>query len=237
MDEKSKVLKYLKENETDNINMINFIENYPINRIQRVGDSVVVKGTSDRDWIYISSKSHQELEVINAGLGKDDNCFAVIENWMIPILTRNKNIKWILSTMRLILPDNINTGGTAINTCNLAVEDSTTIYESSDYKEYLSIDYIKERIAKGISSCIRIGNEPVAWSITQDDGAIGFLHVLPEYRRMGFGRNITLDMIHKVRSAGKIPFVHIEEDNEKSMGLALSLGFQKDRTVNWLEII
>jgi len=35
---------------------------------------------------------------------------------------------------------------------------------------------------------------------------------------------------------GKLPFVHIEEKNEKSMKSAVSLGFKKDRVVNWFEI-
>jgi 6-phospho-beta-glucosidase len=50
------------------------------------------------------------------------------------------------------------------------------------------------------------------------------------------GRDITADITRRVRAEGKIPFVHIEEDNEKSMNLAAGLGFKKDRVVSWLEI-
>ena len=76
----------------------------------------------------------------------------------------------------------------------------------------------------------------IAWGITQDDGAIGFLNVLPEYRRMGYARDVMLDLINKVRYEKKIPFVHIEEENEKCMRLAVSLGFKKNKIVNWIEI-
>ncbi|WP_411682016.1 GNAT family N-acetyltransferase [Clostridium thailandense] len=72
--------------------------------------------------------------------------------------------------------------------------------------------------------------------MTQDDGAIGFLNVLSEYRLKGYGKSITIDLIKKVRKQGKLPFVHIEEKNEKSMKLALSLGFKKDRAISWFEI-
>ena len=72
--------------------------------------------------------------------------------------------------------------------------------------------------------------------ITQDDGAIGFLHVLPEYRLRGYARDIIIDLSKKVRKQGKLPFAHIEEKNEKSMKLVVSLGFKKDRVVNWIEI-
>lgn len=117
----------------------------------------------------------------------------------------------------------------------LSLKDSEYIYENSDYKDYISVEYIEERIANGLSSCIRIKDKLVAWAITQDDGAIGFLHVLPEYRQKGFGRDVFVDLIVKVMSTGKIPFVQIEEKNEKSMRLALSIGFQKYKIVNWLE--
>lgn len=45
-----------------------------------------------------------------------------------------------------------------------------------------------------------------------------------------------INLINKVREENKIPFVLIEEKNEKSMGLALSLGFKKDKVVSWFEI-
>lgn len=236
MEQKYEILKYLSENEMENINMINFIKSYPIHTIDKVGSSVIIRGTSDRDWIYISCKSLKELEMIKQMLNKNDRCFAIIEDWMVPILTAGRNLKWKLSAMRLILPSGVFVPAPAHELSTLSSNDAEFIYKSSNYIDFLSIEYTKERIINGISSCIRIENKLAAWAITQDDGAIGFLHVLPEYRRKGFGRGITLDMVCKVRNAGMLPFVHIEEDNYKSMRLALSLGFKKDRVVNWFEI-
>ncbi len=43
-----------------------------------------------------------------------------------------------------------------------------------------------------------------------------------------------MDLIQKVRAKWKVPFVQIEEKNQKSMSLAMSLGFQKDKIINWL---
>lgn len=236
MNQKNDILEYLKKNETDNINIINFIESYPIHYIEKIGKSVLVKGVSDRNWIYISSKSDEELKIIKSKLDNNDKSFAIIEDWMIPILTKGNKIKWKLSTMRLVLPSQVTLSEPIHIISELTAEDSYFIYENSDYKEYISIEYIIQRITNGISSCIRSMNKPIAWGITQDDGAIGFLHVLPEYRRRGYGQDITVDLIQKVRAKRKVPFVHIEEKNQKSMRLAISLGFRKDKIVNWLEI-
>lgn len=52
---------------------------YPIHYIGKVGNSVIVKGKSDRNWVYISSKSEEELKIIKSGLNNEDRNFAIIE--------------------------------------------------------------------------------------------------------------------------------------------------------------
>jgi GNAT superfamily N-acetyltransferase len=230
------IISYLKIDEVRNVNILYFMNDYPICYIEKIENSVIVKGTSDRDWIYISSESEEELKTIKGKLKINDNCFAVIEDWMIPILTKGSRTKWKLSTLKLFLPTNVVLPDNKYIVSDLRIEDAKFIYENSDYKEYISIEYIRDRIQKGLSSCIYDSKKLVAWAITQDDGAIGFLHVLSEYRLRGYGRDIIIDITKKVRKQGRVPFAHIEEKNEKSMKLALSLGFKKDRIVNWLEI-
>ncbi|WP_026881521.1 GNAT family N-acetyltransferase [Clostridium akagii] len=236
MIKKNEIIEYLKKDEINNINMTNFMENYPIYYTEKIGDSVIAKGTSDRNWIYISSKSEEELTMIMGGLDNSDKNFAVMEDWMIPILKKGNKIKWKLSTMRLILPHGTSIPEPKQGVSKLTVSDAEFIYENSDYKDFISTKYIIERIADGESSCIRYGDIPIAWGITQDDGAIGFLHVLPEYRNMGYAKDVMIDLIKKIRDKKKIPFGHIEEKNEKSMRLALSLGFEKDKVVSWAGI-
>ncbi len=237
MIEKNKIIEYLKKDEINNINIINFMENYPIYYTEKVGDSVIIKGTSDRNWIYISCKSKEELTIIRSKLDYNDKqSFAIIEEWMSPILIKDSKIKWKLSTMRLILSNSTSIHKPKHSASKLTINDAEFIYENSDYKDFISIEYISERITNGVSSCIRYGDKPIAWAITQDDGAIGFLHVLPEYRNRGHAKDVIIDLIKKVRDENKIPFAHIEEKNERSMRLALGLGFKKDKVVNWFEI-
>jgi len=236
LNSKDETIRFLKNNEISNINIINFIENYPVHHLEIIGDSILAKGTSDKDWVYISSNSEEELNTIKNVLQNNDKNFAAIEEWMIPILTKDKKMKWKLSAVKLILLGERTLFESKNIFSELTPSDSEFIYQSSDYKDVISIDYIIDRITNGESTCIRHMDKPIAWAITQDDGAIGFLHVLPEYRKMGYGREVTMDLIKKVRKKNKIPFVHIEEENEKSMSLAMSLGFKKDKVVSWFEI-
>ncbi|WP_242865273.1 GNAT family N-acetyltransferase [Clostridium sp. ATCC 25772] len=229
------VLKFSYKDKIRNINIINFIENYPISYIEQIGELIIVKGKSDKKWIYISSKSIDELKIIKSKINYDDKNFAAVEEWMMPILIKGYEIKWRLSTMKLILKNEVNINEAENIMDKLNINDAKFIYENSDYKDVISIDYIINRITKGVNSCIRHIDKPVGWAITQDDGAIGFLHVLSQYRNNGYAHDITIDLINKVRNKNKIPFVHIEEDNLESMKLATSLGFEKYKIVNWFE--
>lgn len=228
------ILSALSKDYYSNINVINFIENYTPTFIKQNGDAAIIKGKSDRDWVYIVAKSRKSVNGITDYISKEDKFFATIEDWMMPLLTDGKTIKWKLSCIRLIMKSNRFTNNPLLD--SLVGEDAVFIFDNSDYKEYLSVGYIMDRIRNGVSSVIRIGGKPAAWGMTHDDGAIGFLHVLPEYRGKSLGKNVAIDMIQKVIKTKKLPFVHIEEDNQKSMNLALNLGFEKDRNVNWFEL-
>lgn len=110
------------------------------------------------------------------------------------------------------------------------------IYNNSHYKEYISIDYIEERIRNGIGAGIRKDGRLVAWALTHDDGAIGFLHVLEEYRRRGYAALILQVMAARLLAAGEMPFLHVEESNTASMDLAVKAGFRRDRRIHWIKL-
>lgn len=103
-------------------------------------------------------------------------------------------------------------------------------------KEITSREYIQDRIQHGFSAGIYESGKLVAWILTQDDSAIGFLNVLEAYRRKGYAYELTVYLTDQLRKQGKIPFVHIEETNHKSIHLARKLGLKKDRRIHGFEI-
>jgi 8-oxo-dGTP diphosphatase len=217
---------------------------YPVLRISIAGESVMIKGRSDRDWIYISCANDEEFLALAAELTSDDTCFAIIEDWMLPRLTEGRHELWRLSCLKLYLPDNVNDNDSVNNSADgatgtltvLTPDDAAYIYANYDYAAYTTEAFIAECINKGPSFGIREDGKLVAWIMTQDDGAMGFLTVLPSYRRRGYGDLITSALIRQLRASGKIPFVHIEEQNHKSMNLARKAGFIPDRRVHWFEL-
>lgn len=233
--DKNKILTVLNEDRVRNINLINFIKQYPIKSIHNVGNSYLIRGTSDHTWIYISSKNTSELEEIITLLNDDDEYFAIIEDWMIPYLIKDKKIIWQLSCEKLYFPKDVKVPESKNTISELLPKYADYIFTHSKYKEFTSVEYIKERIDFGVALGIFQDEKLVAWLMTHDDGAMGFLHVLPDYRGRGYARDITYEMIKRLREDNEVPFVHIEENNTPSMNLAIRTGFLKDRRIHWFQ--
>lgn len=231
---KKDILDFLHKDRIKNINIINFIENNPIHYMEKVGDSVIVKGRSDEDWVYISSSSEKELKTLLEKC-KEDDFFVVMDDWILPFMINDSEIEWKLSCIKLIFPEDIQLSDCKYEIRELTADDAQYIYHNSKYKDYTSTQYITDRIQKGIALGIYDEEKLAAWIMTHDDGAIGFLNVIPEYRKRGYGYGLTIGIIDRLRKLNKIPFVHIEEDNYKSMSLALKTGFTKDRNIHWIK--
>jgi len=235
MDLKSleKVIKSLEKNKFKNVNILNFIENNTIISAEIFGDSVLIRGISDRDWVYISSSDEDELRKLISNLTEQDKNFGAIEEWMLPTMMDGKELAWELPTIQFYLPNDVEITKPEIETTSLAPEDAISIYENSEYKDFINIEYIESQIQNDISVGIYENEKLVAWGLIQDDGAMGFLHVLDDYRRKKYGLQVTLALIEKVRQAGKLPFACIVQDNIKSINLVKKLGFVEDKNKYW----
>ncbi|MCW8810227.1 MAG: GNAT family N-acetyltransferase [Ignavibacteriaceae bacterium] len=155
---------------------------------------------------------------------------------MFPILTKGKEVIWDLFMIQFYLLDNVKTPLTELSTVSLTEKDAEIVFNNSEYKEYISIEYVQDCIRKGISASLCENNKLVSWAITQDDGAIGFLHTLDEYRRKGYGYKVTLSMINQIRKSSGLPFANVKASNEKSINLLQKLGFKESKKIHWFQI-
>lgn len=220
----------------NNISIINFLKNNKIFSVDIIGNSVLVKGRSDRRWVYISSPNEDELYILKEKINKDDINFAAIEEWMIPILIDGRKMLWNLSAVQFYLPEDIHIPAPKCKSIPLKYADAQAVYENSLYKDYISMEYVIERIRKGVSAGLYENEKLVSWAMTQDDGAIGFLHTLDNYRKKGYGFNVTLSIVEKLRNKGKLPFAYIEDTNDKSMNLFSRLGFKENKNIHWFQV-
>ena len=235
--EKKELISYLEKDKIRNLNLLNFIKGYSYSSVEKAGESISVKGKSDRNWVFFSSKSDEEFKTLIEKLSSEDENLSGLEDWMLSILYRKYEFEWRLSCERLIYPDNIKLDHPHFETRDLTERDAAYIYEKSRYGKYLRIEYVTDRIKNGLSLGIDIDGCLAAWIMTHDDGSIGFLNVLEEHRRKHIGYDITLSMIKRMRQLKKIPFVHIESDNISSINLSRKAGFDYDRNIHWVKIL
>lgn len=230
------IISILTEDPIRNLSIMGFIENNGIQDFKKIGQSLMIKQKSDQLLVYMSSEKENEFKELLNILGNEDEYYASVEDWMLPHITKGRNIEWKLVTMRYYLPKEITLQQTAHTTGSLSVNDASFIMKNAKYKDYLSVDYIIDRIKNGMSSCIRVDGELAAWALTHDDGSLGFLQVMDNYKRQGFGISTTIALAQKVIAKGKIPFANIEEDNVNAINLVNKIGFKKDRKITWLKL-
>lgn len=232
----NKTLSFLKKNEIRNLSIIGFIENNPVSFVKKVGNSVAIKGKSDREWFYFSSDDKKEFAELLSQINKDADCFGSVDEWMVEFIAKRGMVEWILPTTIFYLPNEITVPQNTIEIQKLKEENVSFIIEQSDYKQFLSADYIIDRLRKAYCAAIYDGIKLAAWGLTHDDGALGSIHVLDEYRNKGYGKEIVISLSNQCRSIGKIPFAQIEEKNIPSIKLFTKLGFIKDRNICWLKL-
>lgn len=210
----------------DAVNALNFVGN-GYGRILRSDDCVLaVSGTSDRPWTYLAAAPGYEQEAFSLLKPGEDNLAAVSDE-----IFRLKPGNWRMRAGKYFFEGN--TPEDPMELHGIDISDAEDIYNLSDYSSYLSLDYVTDRISRGISVCHYSRGRPVAWAMTHDDGALGFLHVLPEFRRQGLGAHVLRCAVSRIIAAGKTPFVHIEERNSPSVRLALKSGFRLHSYINW----
>ena len=237
MNTTDELLRILKQDRMANISVVNFVEDNVISDIEQVGNGWIIRGTSDRNWVYVHCRTNQEAADIRSRLRETDTCFGAIEDWMRPILIEDRTVRWDLSLAQYILPDLVVVPDPPHATRTLTPDDAVTVYEHSTYRDFISVDYIQQRIQVGPGRGIEQDGQLAAWGLTQDDGALGFLHVRSAFRRNGYGSSVTRALIGDVRKSGRVPFAYIEPDNHKSIGLVTGLGFVRTRACHWFEAI
>lgn len=95
--------------------------------------------------------------------------------------------------------------------------------------------YIEERVKDKEMYGAFLGNKLAGFIGTHEEGSIGMLEVMPEFRGKGIGSELERYAINRAISKGRYPYCQVKEDNEISMKLQKSLGMEISKTkVYWL---
>lgn len=223
-------------NPAKNITIFGFFSNYPVMKYFTENNSAVVFGKSDHLWAHIASSSATELTALLARHHQKTKYYFSVEDWMIPCILAHGAADWIMTTNRFVLDESISPELPTLEMITIDRSFAPFMYSHSNYKDYISLAYIEDRLRKDVSAGILVNNTLVAWGFTHDDGALGFLHVLEGYRNKGYGMNILLGLIHKRKETKRPVFGNIVPGNEASTRLVKKLGFQLDCKSSWIKL-
>lgn len=250
---KKKILKQLNKNRAKNISTIGIINNYGMEESIQAGNSILITVRTDHLWSYPAAETEEELKELLKQFHFQTLYFASLEDWMLSVISKQREIEWELKTERLIFPktvklknkdqvkpdsssENRNDFETEFRLRKLKANDANFIFAHSHYQQFTSKAYIKERIRADCSTGIILNGELAAWGLTHDDGALGFIHVRENFRKRGFARLIMQQLIRDKRESKKDIFLNVEPDNLKAKKLFYSLGFEFDRLISWVKL-
>ncbi len=107
-------------------------------------------------------------------------------------------------------------------------------FVAKNYSAQADVGYIRERIDAGLFGAF-VSGELAGFAGTHDEGSVGLLQVLPQYRRFGLAYALEAFMINRQLSLGILPFGQVRVHNDASLGLQKKIGMTlSDKVVHWL---
>lgn len=96
-------------------------------------------------------------------------------------------------------------------------------------------EYVKDRLSSGAVYGIEEDGKIVGFIGEHDDGSVGMLEVLPEYRRRGFASALQSYKIAEQMAKGWVAYGQVYLDNDASFSLQRSMGMElSDGRIRWM---
>jgi len=213
-----------------------YYTNYPMKAYAVKNDCALVVGFTDQVWLHCIGRNEKDMRALIKEYEGLSKYYYSVEEWIIPLIHEIGEEEWRMETVRYMLDDAAGMPKPTNPIVPLSPDDTDYIFEHSDYRDYTDTGYIRDRLERDISAAIAVDGKPVAWGLTHDDGAMGFLHVLPEHRGKGYGRDVVLALIDMISKEGKPVYCNIVPGNTPAIKLVESLGFKPDRKIFWIKL-
>lgn len=116
----------------------------------------------------------------------------------------------------------------------LNISQAEFIFDNYNEKETSSLIEIKEYIKRGPALGYYQDEKLLGFVLVHDDGQIGVLQVLNEYRRQGIAKKLMKAITKEVLNLRRVPGLEVLIGNEASISLVTSIGFEHLGQELWL---
>ncbi len=224
--------KLLLKDPEHNISFFCLDEAYQLVELTERDDMLMCRYKPDQEWCYFSFNANRDFirDFFDAHDGIQP--VVILDQSLFEWITLQYRVHYSIDCFRLFLRK-VDFSEPDADIVPLQPADLQNVYHTSKYQNFLSMAYLHNRLRLGGGYCIRAGDMAVAWIMTHDDGSVGMLHVLDEYRGRGFARRLVMAMSRDRHRKGKAVFAHIEPNNRASLNLFESLGYEASGRHTW----
>ena len=234
------IFDFLNENKIVNLNIIGVIENEPEAEIyvdNEESPNIVLVRSEYFNYVY--TEKDELLDEMLENLFKDGFYgFSGVYRPLAEKIRKRYIISWESRCALYYLPEEnldlslIKNPVKAIN-----MEDAAVVDEFYTYRHPGSIEIIKKDILNRPSSAVYVNGDIASWVLVHKDNSMGIMYTKEEYRKKGYAIDVSIDLVSKIISEGKIPFLQIVNNNTMSPGLAAKCNFVKHGYADWFGII
>lgn len=126
---------------------------------------------------------------------------------------------------------------TAYRVESLREQDIETVNQNWDFGRGKISDFLKSQILNNSTFAVYIEDKLASYAVLRENGSMGMLRTVPEYRGLGLARVITLAMLRALRKKGWLPHCYIDNSNTKSQKVAMGCGLRFYSTQYWFRKI
>lgn len=228
-----KAVKLLERDYTRNYCILEMMKASENPDIDILNESVFIRPKDQGSFVMLSAPDRKDGEaLLGRNLTRDDKAFYTIGSW--PFLTGAKRARFHSECVQLYMPASVPAAEDEEGITALSEDMAPYIHGHYDHKDVVTEEYIRERIRKGPALGVMDHGVLAGWVMTHEEGTMGVLTVLPQYRRRGYASKLTSALIRRLRTLGKPCIAHIIKGNVPSLTMSKKLGMVYSCDVDWI---
>ena len=225
--------KYLEKDLIIHLDMLNALSLKHVNVMYADVDGVLLFDTYAETHFLSCTSKDSGIKITK--LVDESDCFAIREKFMVDFLVEKFKFNHVQGYLQsgYFSKEKVNVD----NIVKIKVLDDN--YFNIVRKNYNlgSDDYIHFVLKENNVLGGFVDGELIGFVGTHLEGSMGMLEVFPEFRRFGYGRQLSSAILNKVIDSGQIPYCQVLKDNIPSINLQKQGNFTiSEKEVIWLSV-